>query len=169
MKNLGNRYYLMAVQYCEYTQQYVLYFKIVKITSNQSLCLQPLPSPNSFHNDQNYPSKVGNSCDQKCYHFFIVGSSSNSDILHFPQSCSYQTPFPPYFLLQPITVPAILQIHPELFFAIPKPKIPFYLLLTAFAIFYSQPNPNAFLTMELSQSGALPILERDINGLSSMF
>lgn len=144
MKNLGNRYYLMVVQYCEYTWQYVLYFKIVKITSNQSLCLQPLPSPNSLHNDQNYPSKVRNSCDQKCFHFFIVGSSSNSDTLHFPQSCSYQTPFLPYFLLHPITVRAILQIHPALFSAVPKPKIPICLLLTAFPIFYSQPNPNAF-------------------------
>lgn len=158
MKNLGNRYYLMAVQYCEYTQQYVLYFKIVKITSNQSLCLQPLPSPNSFHNDQNYPSKWGTPVTKNVI-IFLQQEALQTLTYYTFQSCSYQTPFLPYFLLQAITVPAILQIHPELFFAIPKPKIPFYyLLLTAFPIFYSQPNPNAFLTMELSQSGALPIL-----------
>lgn len=158
MKNLGNRYYLMAVQYCELPSSMYYTLKQLKLPvtslSASNLYLLQIVSIMTRITLLKWGTPV-----TKNVIIFLQQEALQTLTYYTFQSCSYQTPFLPYFLLQAITVPAILQIHPELFFAIPKPKIPFYyLLLTAFPIFYSQPNPNAFLTMELSQSGALPIL-----------
>lgn len=66
-------------------------------------------------------------------------------------------PLLPYLLLYPVTVHAILQIHPALLFAVPKPKTPFYLLPPQI-LFRAQPK-------HILNYGTLPVPERNVNVL----